>query len=169
MNSSEDCQNCSKNELDEYLKKFKNYNCIDSEISTLEHKLQDIHKLNKEIEKYKFFNFKNVHVTLKFEIKPEILEHLIEDKYGIRIYIFGLFKETFKNFKDIHNIPLKIILYKIYLYRKTLETKFKDYFKYINDYRGEENIYDLEKYTYLRIEKLLEKQINLLGENQVKK
>ena len=91
MNSSEDCQNCSKNEIDEYLNKFKNYNCIDSEISTLEHKLQDIHKLNKEIEKYKFFNYKNVHVTLKFEIKPEILEHLIEDKYGIRTYIFGLF------------------------------------------------------------------------------
>ena len=166
MNSIEQCQNCSKNEFDEYLSRFKTYNDISSEILTLEHKIQEIHKINKEIEKYKFFNYKNVHVTPKFEIKPEIIEHIIEDKYGIRSYIYGLFRETFKNFKDIENIPLKIILYKVYLHRKILEEKRQSFFKNINGFKEEYTIYNLEKFIYSRIEKLLEKQIDLLEENQ---
>ena len=165
MNSIEQCQNYSKNELDEYLNRLKTYQCINSEIHTLEHKLQDIHKINKEIEKYKFFNYKNVHVTPKFEIKPEIIEHIIEDKYGIRSYIYGLFRETFKDFKDIENIPLKIILYKVYLHRKILEEKIQSFFKNVNGFKEEYTIYNLEKFIYLRIEKLLEKQITLLNTN----
>lgn len=165
MNSIEQCHNCSKNELDEYLNRFKTYQCINSEILTLEHKLQDIHKINKETEKYKFFNYKNVHVTLKFEIKPEIMEHLIEDKYGIRAYIYILFRETFKNFKDIEKIPIKIILYKIYLHRKMLEEKRNSYFKNVNGFTEESTIYNLEQFIYLRIEKLLEKQIDLLKQH----
>ena len=68
------------------------------------HNICKKHKINKETEKYKFFNYKNVHVTLKFEIKPEIMEHLIEDKYGIRAYIYILFRKTFKNFKEVNFI-----------------------------------------------------------------
>ena len=162
MNLLEDCLN---NELDEYLKRFKNHYEITSEIHNLEHKLQEIYNINKVIEKYKFFNYKNVHVTLKFEIKPEILDNLKEDKYGLRTHIYGLFKETFVGFQNIKNIPIKIILYKLYLHRKTLEITLKKYFENLIGFKGGKNIYELESFLYLRIEKLLEKQINLLKKN----
>ena len=159
--------NCSKTELDKYLKNFNQYRSIDSEINILENKLLQIYVLSKKIDRYKFINYKHVHITLKFEIKPGIMEYIEENKYNIRSYIYTLFEETFKNLVDIETIPINIMLLKIYLYRKSLETNLSLHFKNINDYKGGHNIYELEKFLYLRIEKLLEKQISLLDTNNL--
>ena len=59
-------------------------------------------------------------------------------------------------------ILLNLVLYKIYLHRKILEEKKHSYFKNVNGFKEEYTIYNLEQFIYLRIEKLLEKQIDLL-------
>jgi hypothetical protein len=167
MDLNKEYCNCSKTELDKYLKNFNQYSSIDGEINVLENKLRQIYVLSKKIDRYKFIKYKNFHVTLKFEIKPGIMEYIEENKYNIRSYIYTLFKETFKNLVDIENIPINIMLLKIYLYRKSLETTLSLHFKNINDYKGVYNINELEKFLYLRIEKLLEKQISLLDTNNL--
>jgi hypothetical protein len=167
MDPTKEYCNYSKTELDDYLKNFNEYKSIDSEINTLEDQLRKIYILSKKINRYKFINYKNVHVTLKFEIKPGIMEYIEENKYGIRSYIYILFKDTFKDLNDIETIPINIILLKIYLYRKSLETNLSLHFKNINGFKGGNNIHELEQFLYFRIEKLLEKQITLLDTNNL--
>ena len=162
MDPTKEYCNCSKTELDDYLKNFNESRSIGNEIINLEDQLRKIYVLSKKIDRYKFINYKNVHVILKFEIKPGIMEYIEENKYGIRSYIYILFKDTFKDLNDIETIPINIMLLKIYLYRKSLETTLSLHFENINGFKGENNIHELEKFLYFRIEKLLEKQISLL-------
>ncbi len=145
--------------LDSYLSKFNKIHDINDEILDLEGKLNEINNLYDLIEHFKYLKFKNVHVIIKREINPTL--EIGDDKYNFRSNISLLFREIFKN-RFSRNIPLKIMVYKIYLHRKELEDKLKNIVESISKFENEYNINNLEAFIFNIIEKLLEKQIALL-------